>query len=92
LVLAFTLIGALFGSVTVVLIASHMDHTVHTPQDLETHLQIKTLAAIPLTRRADADGRISAMSAKPISYFSGLGKTDPMPTPEHAYMLGKEVS
>ena len=92
LVLAFTLIGALFGSVTLVLIFNHLDHSVHTPQDLENRLQLKTLAAIPLTRKAEVDGRLTAMSAKPVSFFSGLGKPDTLPTPEHAYMLGKEIS
>jgi polysaccharide biosynthesis protein PslE len=92
LVLAFTLIGALFGSITLVLIFNHMDHSIHTPLDLENRLQLKTLASIPLTSKAEIDGRLTALSAKPVSFFSGLGKSDPIPTPEHAYILGKEIS
>jgi uncharacterized protein involved in exopolysaccharide biosynthesis len=92
LVLAFTLIGALFGSITLVLIFNHMDHSIHTPQDLENRLQLKTLASIPSTAKAEIDGRLKALSAKPVSYFSGLGKSDSIPTPEHAYILGKEIS
>jgi len=92
LVLAFTLIGAVFGSITLVLIFNHLDHSVHTPQDLEKRIQLKTLAAIPLTYKGEVEGKLTAMSAKPVSFFSGLGKPESLPTPEHAYMLGKEIS